>query len=66
MKIDKYICDFCGCDIQNGREYKITIKYPIPESVKTPTRYDRSNRKSKTIDLCVLCKVHLLGEVGKV
>lgn len=65
MKIDKYICDRCGCDIENGREYKISIKYPIPESVKVPDRIDRSSRKTTTIELCALCMNQVLGEAVK-
>lgn len=65
MKIDKYICDRCGCDIQNGREYKITIKFPIPARVPVPNRVDRSSRKTSTIELCDLCMKQVFGEAVK-
>ena len=55
MKISRYACDLCNATIENGREYKVTIKYPIPDSVKVPTRMDRESRKTKTYDLCKEC-----------
>ena len=55
MKINRYECDCCHAPIENGREYKVTIKYPIPDSVKVPSRIDREKRKTKTVDMCLNC-----------
>ena len=58
MKIDRYECDLCHRPIENGREYKVTIKFPIPDSIKNPSRIDRNARRSITYDLCKDCFVY--------
>ena len=61
-KIDCYECDLCGAAIGNGREHRIQIRYPVPDSVLIPTRLDRNTRTTKSIDLCSKCFVERLPE----
>lgn len=55
MKLNYYQCDVCGERIENHRQYKLTIKYPVPEKIKTITRCDRESRQQKSLDLCKGC-----------
>lgn len=55
MKVNYYECDSCGARVENYRQYKLTVKYPVPESIKTITRVNRDSREQKTLDLCDGC-----------
>ena len=64
MRINRYECDLCGSPIENGREYKVTIKYPMADD-KMPNRVTRQERKTKTFDLCKQCFLDLPEIIGE-
>lgn len=65
MKINRYECDICGAQIENGREYQITIKYPVPKEVIRMDSYARHSRSSVKKELCEKCFNKRLKEFGE-
>lgn len=53
MKVDRYECDVCHAPIENYREYRIEVTFPVESKVLT--RVTRSQRRTKRIDLCENC-----------
>ena len=60
MRVNYCVCDLCGEKFDCGEGFKAQITFPVDERLKhMATRHHY--RKSKTLDLCIVCGVERLG-----
>ena len=63
-KINRFECDLCGLPMANGTEHHIQIRYPYRKEDMDKQVIYRTQRRTRTIELCESCFEERLKEFG--